>query len=362
MRAKAASTPPRPPQPVKQPAAQVKGGGNKPSMVIERKQAPVSFGSIVKGVARRSEVVSVSRLEYIGDVIGSTAAFSLQASYKVNPGQALTFPWLYRNAQNFDMYKFRRLKFIYMGKTSTANTGEVNLVFDPDPTDSAPASDAEALQYQARLSSPVWVDEACLDIPSSDLQRLPKFLVRESVVASELTTFDVGALHLIVGGNVAAVKVGQLWVDYEVDLYAPQIISTGFAPLKFSSQFTITAQQNLVSGAATTLNFSTAVFNPLGLTPVAGVFSGMSGGFSIYCQQTITCTPFTSGTISIRKNGTAIAIGVYGNSQPNQTTMNVFVLCQLVATDTIDVQVTITGTTPIAPASQPLSILIIAPA
>lgn len=331
-------------------------------MVIERRQAPVSYGAVVKGVSKRSEIVSISRLEYMGEVIGSTAAFALQASYKVNPGIAATFPWLYRNAINYDMYKFRKLRFIYMGKTSTANTGEVNIVFDPNPTDSAPSTDAEALQYQARLSAPVWVDEACLEVPTTDLQRLAKFLVRSSTVASELTTFDTGVLHLIVGGNAAAVKVGQLWVDYEIDLYAPQIVSTGFAPLKFSSQFTIVAQQNLVSAAATTLNFSTAVFNPLGLSPVAGVFSGMSGGFSIYCQQTITCNPLTSGTVSVRKNGAAIATAVYPNSQPNQTTTNVFVLCQLVSTDTIDVQVTITGTTPIAPASALLSILIIAPA
>lgn len=337
-------------------------GENHPSMTIERRQAPVSYGAVVKGVQRKPGVYPVSRLEYLGDVIGNTAAFSLQASYKINPGQLATFPWLAQAAKLYDMYKFKRLRFIYMGKTSTANTGEVNLVFDPDPTDSAPTSDAEALQYQSRLSAPVWVDEACLDIPTADLTRLPKFLVREATVASELTTFDVGTLHLIVGGNAAAVKVGQLWADYDVDFFAPQVVATGFSPLKYSSQYTIVAQQNLVSGTPTTLNFGTAVFNPLGLAPVAGVFSGMSGGFSIYCQQTMTCTPMTSGTLSIRKNGTGIAIAVYPNSQPNQTTSNVFVLCQLIPTDTIDVQVTMTGTTPVAPAVASLSMLIIAPA
>ncbi len=337
-------------------------GENQPSMVIERRQAPVSYGSVIKGLPRKPPVVPISRLEYIGDVIGSTAPFSLVNSYRINPGQIATFPWLAQNAKLYDMYRFKRLRFIYMGKTSTANTGEVNLIFDPDPTDSAPASDAEALQYQARLSAPVWVDEAFLEIPPADLQRLPKFLVREATVASELTTFDVGVLHLTVGGNAAAVKVGQLWADYDVEFYAPQIIATGFVPLKFSSQFTIVAQQNLVSATPTTLNFGTAVFNPLGLAPVAGVFSGMSGGFSLYSQQTMTCTPMTSGTLTIRKNGAAIATAVYPNSQPNQTTSNVFVLCQLVATDTIDVQVTMTGTTPIAPANAVLSMLIIAPA
>lgn len=335
----------------------------KTSMVIERRQAPASYGAVVKGVSKRAEITPIGpRLEYVGDVIGDTTAFKLQSTYRINPGQVLSFPWLSSSARNYDMYKFRKLRFIYMGKTSTANTGEVNLIFDPDPTDSAPASDAEALQYQARLSCPVWVEEAYLDVPTSDLSRLSKFLVRESIVASELTTFDVGMLHLIVGGNAANVKVGQLWVEYEIDLYAPQLVSTGFTPLKFTSQFTIVAQQNLVSGAATTLNFSTPVFNPLGLTPVLGVFSGMNGGFSIYCQQTITVAPMTSGTINIRKNGANIAVGVYGPPTPTQTTMNVFVLCQLIPTDTIDVQVTITGTTPIAPAAQALSILIIAPA
>jgi hypothetical protein len=324
---------------------------------------PASFGTEIRGRRKKLEVSHIGpRDEYIGDVIGNTAAFNLNTSYSVNPGQVATFPWLSSTARNYDMYCFKSLKFIYMGKTSTATGGEVTMVFDPDPTDAAPLNDTQALDYDAKLSVPAWTMRSVLEIPKEDLKRLPKFLVRESVVASELTTFDVGTLHLIVGGNPAIAKIGQLYVEYEIDLYAPQLVATGPSPPKFTSEYTLLSTQSITTGVPTVLNFSTVLYNGLGLTSVAGVFSGLSGGFSIYAQQTINATTFTSGFIAILKNGVSICSAVYPAIQPTQTTINAFVVTQLVPTDTISVSVTLVGTVLSAQANPALSILIFAPA
>jgi len=114
----------------------------------QRFQAPVAMGTIVGGNTRREVNHVGPRREYIADVLGNTVAFGLVASLPINPGQA-TFPWLKQTALNYDMYRFTRLRFVYINRTTTANTGEVTMVFDPDPTDAAPANDLQALQYEA---------------------------------------------------------------------------------------------------------------------------------------------------------------------------------------------------------------------
>ena len=63
--------------------------------------------------------VVISHREYIGDVVsGPAGTFSLQ-SYKINPGNPLTFPWLSSIASNFQQYRMQGCVFEF--KTTSAD-------------------------------------------------------------------------------------------------------------------------------------------------------------------------------------------------------------------------------------------------
>jgi len=336
-----------------------------PNMQVESLGAPVSMGNVVTGKKLPVQSTLIKwRSEYVSVVTGSTAAFALQASFYINPGIAATFPWLSTMAQLYDMYRFRRLRFVYLNKTSSANTGEVNMVYDPDPSDNPPINDAQALQYESRISASAWLN-ACLEIPKADLNRLPKFFVRNAVVPGEQNTYDTGVLHLIVGGNAAAVKIGQLFVEYEIEFFAPQVVGTGPSPPKSNSQFAVTGTTAVPSGVNTVLPFSTVIFNPLGITSTASGITGLSGSYTFYVQQTLNVTgAFTSAQLNLAQNGVVAIAAVYPTPTAQFTTANIFITLSLIPSDivTIAVLAVATGVSASSGAGNANSVLIITPA
>lgn len=300
------------------------------------------------------------RMEYIGAIQGSTAPFTLQFSLPVNPGLPASFPWLNKIANNYDMYKFTRLKIYYITKTQSGNTGTVTIVFDPDPTDAPPANDSEAMQYDTKISTFPWVAQACVEVPRDSLNRLPRFFVRDGVVSADQTTFDIGVIHVITGGNLAG-PAGQLWLEYEIEFMAPQVKGTATMLPRTTSQFVLSVNTALTTGVLTRIPFDTISFNPLGITILNGLITGLSGSFLVYAQQTISAASMTAGALVIRKNGVGLVNAQYPPLLNGFSTLNVEVIVQLSPSDTLDVAVNISGGTLVA-SGTPNSILVINPA
>jgi hypothetical protein len=173
----------------------------------------------------------VSHSEYVTDVSGSTSGFSVEKSIAINPGLAVSFPWLSQIATRFESYRFKRLQYKFITEQSTASTGFLALVPDYDPTDPEPASKAQAFQYVNVVKSAPWQNLT----QTSSLQDLVKrktYLVRDSPISGSQTLglCDTGNMFICAGGQTDSSVLGEIWCDYEVELMTPQILPISEPP------------------------------------------------------------------------------------------------------------------------------------
>lgn len=163
--------------------------------------------------------VLVRHREYIADIQGQSAFTNVQ--YPVQPGIPTTFPWLSGIASNYESYCFKRLKFQYRARSPSTQTGSVFMVIDYDALDAAPSDKTEFASNFDTVDCSPWQD-VTFDADVKDLMKLPQRYIRQGTIASsDLKTYDVGTLNVASQGNTAA-AIGELWVEYEVELITPQ--------------------------------------------------------------------------------------------------------------------------------------------
>jgi hypothetical protein len=341
--------------------------------------APAAMTTVVTSNPKASrQPFVVCKDEYSQDVIGSTGLSILPVS--INPGLQGTFPWLYGQANSYQMYRFRKLRFNYYTRDSSNDKGTVALVFIPNPDDPTPTSLASLANYDTRVLTTPW-QSAFVDVPNSDLTRLRKFLIRDALVANELATYDIGFLVISTGGTSTG-KLGELWLTYELELFSPQPPDNLLIPplpdnnavYKQAAAITTTA------GVATPIPWDTIVANVFGLLPTttgpfgAGAFTGIRGSVVVYAQVSIAAIGTLTNVsalliqISIDGGGTwsnvIIANFPYqGSVAGSQLTANVETVLQLLPSYAFRVVVITTGSTAtVAPTGINTNILVLTPA
>lgn len=340
--------------------------GNKQSQSLDVKAwaAPAASSAVIRTPNNmRYKCTTFEREEALGPIVGNTAPFSIAGNYPVNPGLSSTFPWMYMSALAFNMYKFRKLRIHYKNSTSTNNTGVVVIGFNPDPNDIAPATLAQIENYETRVRVATWED-SYVDVPKEDLARLKKFFVRSSIVPGEIGTYDLGTIFIGVSGNNSnTATLGEVWLEYILDMYAP-ITAVQQAPYaKANSIYTQSTSVPVGSGSAVTIPWNVTLANPMGLVNTAGSFTGITGALIVYTQVTIGTTAFTSGNLSIVKNGATAITAVYPGPQPTAasgfSSMNVEGYVVLLPTDVLTVTVTLTGNGSAVPTANTTAILVL---
>jgi len=169
----------------------------------------------------------IAHREFLGNVTGSVA-FTIANTYAVNPGLAASFPWLSGIAQNWEAYRFRKLRFCYYTRTGSNIPGSVIMAHDPDASDAAPVSEQIMTTYEAVQEDAPWKD-ICLPVRTSAMHDLgPRKFIRTSGLSAnqDIKLYDSGNLYV---GTVdgTAVSWGKLWIEYEVDLFTPQLPPAG---------------------------------------------------------------------------------------------------------------------------------------
>jgi hypothetical protein len=250
-----------------------KGSNGKPA--IKAINAPVARTTLVKtgkpvfsmppvgGDGR----VLVRHREYIQDIIG-TANFTVLA-LSINPGLLATFPWLSQIAPAYESYRFKRLSFIYEPACATSTAGSVMLAVDFDASDPAPSSKAVMLSYQNAVRAAPWAS-VTYHCSAQDLAKLNQRYVRRGQpppTSNDLLLYDVGSMFVATFGNTV-VSIGELHVDYELELYTPQLTSL------------VSAGDGIVQIAANTPSITAPFglsdyFGPQGLISVTNV-AGLS--------------------------------------------------------------------------------------
>lgn len=180
-----------------------------------------------------NQTVVVRHREYIAQIKGSTA-FTVQASYQLNPGLINTFPWLSGIATNFQEYTIKGMVFHYVptsGNAVSATNGALGSVMIQTTyrsTDSAPSTKVEMLnEYWACESVPS--ETFCHPI-ECDPKENPfnvQYIRKQSVPTGDSQLmYDLGTTYVATSGQQAdGFTLGDLWVTYEVELRKPLISS-----------------------------------------------------------------------------------------------------------------------------------------
>lgn len=189
--------------------------------------APVARGKVIqttraKTTTRANGDIAIRHREYVQDIAGSVAFAAVQQP--INPGLAGLFPWLSTIAPSFESYRFNMLKFCFETESPTDSPGTLLLVVDYDASDPAPVSKAQAMAYRGSVRSPPWA-ACCHTSLKEDLSKRKTFFVRRAALAAneDVKLYDTGNLFVCTQAEADASAIGELYVEYDVELLTPQI-------------------------------------------------------------------------------------------------------------------------------------------
>lgn len=217
----------------------VRAMANKGMSIQRAVSAPVSMASTVRNVQPKiayngSNSCCIAHRELIS-TINHSVNFSV-VSFALNPGLSATFPWLAPMAAQWEQYRFKKLIFNYVTRTSTTTVGSVLLAPDYDASDSAPSSEVNMASYQDCVEDVPWKNLICkLNTASMHVIQQRKYL-RTSAIPSgtDVKLYDVGNFFVATTGGTSTDAIGKLYVEYEVEFFIPQKESASSSGTSFS--------------------------------------------------------------------------------------------------------------------------------
>lgn len=162
------------------------------------------------------------RREYVADIPGSVGFANTQ--YAFNPGLPNLFPWASQFANSYDEYIVESANFVFEPESSSSATGTVILSFDYDSTDPAPVDKVSALETKDSVRSAPWVPSRLI-LKTADLKKRCSealFTRNGAVSNTDVKTYDLGNLNVSTAGQASTATVGELWLEYTIQLRVPQ--------------------------------------------------------------------------------------------------------------------------------------------
>nr|WBY66492.1 MAG: putative coat protein [Eriocheir sinensis tombusvirus 2] len=200
----------------------------------------VSTNSIVQKAStgipmmhKDGQTVTIRHREFIATIQSSTD-FVVHRSFRLNPGDHETFPWLSTVANSFQQYKFKGVVFHYIPTSGNAisgtspSLGSVMMQTSYRANDSAPTSKSELLnEYWSGEAVPSETFAHPIECNPAENPFNVQYVRRGELPANENPLFyDLGVTHLCTQGQLAANNVlGDVWVTYEVELKKPIVAS-----------------------------------------------------------------------------------------------------------------------------------------
>lgn len=268
--------------------------------------APVANATATRTLKARmsrskSGSVHVAHREYIGDIVlFPNDLFNIQIAQNINPGNASLFPWLSTIANNFEKFVFQNLRFIYEPQSSTTTPGTVMMAVDWDSRDTNPVSKVEMMSYEDATRSPTWFASTYNSQPHN-LHTQKQYFVTDggsSPSGTDIHFYSVGKFILATMSDQAtASSIGELYVEYDVDLITPQ--------LEFSApSAAITGIVGTTYGSTTPLGsaISFTKYGALGITLKASALNN-----SAVTGQAITFATPGAYAVSWRYSGGTLA-------------------------------------------------------
>lgn len=226
----------------------------------------------------------VHHRELLDTLIGSTA-YTVQKTYKLNPGDRNSFLWLSSLAQNWEFYRFNSLKYEFHTRIGSTSVGSVTMVPDYNTDDGPPVSEIVAGNFdQAVEDSPI--KDISIRLNPQDLLggKTRKYVRINALLANEESNdYDSGVMYFITNDCADSTTVlGKIWVEYDVTFMVPTLPPSGLQATQFL--------QKRFSAPVTGSPFAGTLTIGVGSTPLcgigtAGVFSNLPLGRSLIWLQ-----------------------------------------------------------------------------
>jgi len=158
-------------------------------------------------------------------VPGSNNAFMSVATVNVNPGLVTSFPWLSTIARNYDQWSMKRIRYQYVPGVSASTNGFFSMYPDFDVTDTRAQTMLQAMNQLNAVSTPVWCGIDMDLRPPAAMAIGPRRFIRQANTMNDNRLSDVAVIYCFTSGYdfETGVLPAQLWCEYEIELYAPQI-------------------------------------------------------------------------------------------------------------------------------------------
>lgn len=234
---------------------QQKKSGNKNSLkqktTFQKTIAPVSYGYKSQVKDQKGGLSNIRRKEYVMDVNPKSAKFkkinesdgaiTALAELAGNIGLTSSFPWLSSIAPGFEQFIFNACNFLFKPSAPTSTNGSISLVPMYDSARPFPSEKSELLNNTGTSRSPVWAENKCVLDPKKLNSAFKSHKIRDSGLDDneDIKTTDPYKLgiYLDEGATNATTSLGELWVEYDVDLKIPKSAPTSKAVSTYFSTF-----------------------------------------------------------------------------------------------------------------------------
>jgi hypothetical protein len=270
--------------------------------------------SITSKKGRGAGTVVTHRELITGSVVGSTTFSILPANvFPLNPGMSSTFPLLSGIAKNYEEYRWRYVRFLWVPIAPTSAQGDIILIQEYDANAPQPTTEVDAVNHAGTMMCNIWKDcAATFNGPALHSTGTRRY-VRTTAMAGDPKTYDAGVLYLGVNNTAdGTTKIGKLFVEYSVELFVPRNPSIQGSLPTSTAIWLNSNSQSIVTATPTALVYNTAFSsNSLGITLGADTktFTIPPGYYRIEayadCKDTSAET-FTGGLDILNSAGSAI--------------------------------------------------------
>jgi len=165
---------------------------------------------------------TVGNKEFMANLKPTTSGTSDLNVFEFNAqvGLAEMFPWLSTIANTHQRYRMHKLKFEYVPVCGTTTRGRVTLAFSIDPTEASPTTMSQITQYPNYEANSVWTP---MTLVANLSDRRDELYTRAGAVTNtDIKTYDLGKLFVGISDTTDTNTIGQLFVEYEVELLTPK--------------------------------------------------------------------------------------------------------------------------------------------
>lgn len=190
----------------------------------QRNQIRLASPSVQRTINPLRQII-LSHKEFVCDLSVGSADTDIWEKREINPGLAVSFPWLSSIAGNFESYQFMELNFHFVPSKPATVGGTIALIPDYDSADAnlLNPSRGRLLAHEDSVTTQIYSPVRCV-CTKSNLKKTKEYYTRQSTLNSNLDIKTYDTLQLIIVSNVTETGVtGSLFVEYKIKLMTPQL-------------------------------------------------------------------------------------------------------------------------------------------